>query len=353
MVHATSKVHTLAGGAARCLDDADCGQLAAPGVRSRRRYHATRRASVQDKVKLTPWGWGVNVELRHLRYFVAVAGELNYTRAAKKLHIAQPPLTRAMKDLERQIGCQLLTRTTRRVDLTAAGHDFLLTVLNILEQVDDAIEHMHAVAAGASGSLSIGLAADSALWVFPRFIVPFERQHPSISLTTREAPPATQVELLREGAIDLGFVPAPLSEEGVSVKTVHRDNLGVALPLDHRLSHRSSVALGELSGDAVVSFQRAAAPALFDSLAATCVESGVRLDSSPKITSASTLVGVLLAEPSPTLIGAEGRALLPSDCGVAVVSLVGHPLAVETVLARTSSARNHAADAFHRFANVS
>jgi DNA-binding transcriptional LysR family regulator len=215
------------------------------------------------------------VELRHIRYFVAVAEELHFGRAAQRLHIAQPPLSQQIRHLEQELGVTLFHRTNRRVELTDAGRAFLVEARLTLAQADHAKEVASRAARGEVGQLIIGYMASAELNVFPRLLPAFRKRHPDIELAFQLLGASEQLEALRDGVIHAGFLRLPASDRALTVNPILREPLVVVLPERHRLARRRSLALSELRGERFILFARRFAPGYYDALMAICRKAGL------------------------------------------------------------------------------
>jgi DNA-binding transcriptional LysR family regulator len=192
------------------------------------------------------------IELRHLRYFVAVAEELHFGRAAQRLHIAQPGLSQQIQSLETELGVSLLARTRRRVELTAAGQVFLEEGRRALAQVARAENLARRAASGEIGRLTIG-GTESATWVIlPELLREFRKRYSNVDLAIREMPSPLQLEALRSGEIDVGFVRPPINTDGVVARTVLEETLGVLLPEGHHLTRRTAIPIAMLADEPLV-----------------------------------------------------------------------------------------------------
>jgi len=187
------------------------------------------------------------LELRHLRYFVAVAEELHFGRAAARLNVAQPALSQQIKQLEREIGALLLARTKRRVALTEPGRLFLVEARRTLARAAFAVEVARGAEAGDVGRLRIGY-VDAALWSpLPEVIRAFRERFPRVALTMVERLPAEQPADLRRGNIDLAIGPPPPAAAPVEVTPFTEETGMVALPAVHPLAGREAIAIGDLA----------------------------------------------------------------------------------------------------------
>ncbi|MCG7207426.1 LysR family transcriptional regulator [Streptomyces arenae] len=188
------------------------------------------------------------MDLRQLRYFVAVAEERHFGRAAERLHIAQPPLSHSIRLLEGELGVTLFHRTTRRVDLTEAGRAYLERVQKILADVDDAAHHTRRVAAGAVGHLTLGCVGSATYSLLPTLSRHLATELPGIDFSFRgEMLAPDQADALRTGAIDVALLRPPAADLSLAVHTLRRDRLVVALPADHPLAGKTQVHAADLA----------------------------------------------------------------------------------------------------------
>ena len=219
--------------------------------------------------------YGRPVELRHLRYFVAVAEELHFGRAAQRLHIAQPPLSQQIRRLEQDLGGALFLRTNRRVQLTDAGRALLVEARLTLAQAERAREVVSRTARGEVGQLIIGHMASAELNVFPRLLPVFRKRLPGIDLVFQLVGESEQLQMLRDGQIHAGFLRYPAPDRTLTVKPIFREPLVVVLPERHPLARRRSLTLSALRGERFVLFPRRFAPAYYDALMAIFRNAGV------------------------------------------------------------------------------
>ncbi|MER6960916.1 MULTISPECIES: LysR substrate-binding domain-containing protein [unclassified Streptomyces] len=189
------------------------------------------------------------MNLRHLRYFIAVAEERHFGRAADRLHMAQPPLSQAIRQLESELGVELLHRTTRRVDLTDAGRAYLARARTILADVDEAAHEARRVAAGAVGHLAIGCVGSATYSLLPALSRRLATELPGVDFAFRgDMLAPDQVEALRSGEIDIALLRPPVADPSLAVTPLRRDRLVVALPADHPLAQRKQVRAADLGG---------------------------------------------------------------------------------------------------------
>jgi DNA-binding transcriptional LysR family regulator len=217
------------------------------------------------------------MELRHLRYFVAVAEELHFGRAAARLHIAQPPLSRQIRDLEREVGTPLFERVARGVELTAAGRAFLPEARLTLAQAARAQRTAERAARGEIGRLRVGFVEAAAYArVLPEVLGFFRMHLPNIGISLFEMDAHAQADAFRDGRIDLGLlhsVPAD-ADRLLHVELVYTDPMIAAVPGTHRVASQTRVALGAFAAESFVFFPRTDAPRLYDDIIASCRAAG-------------------------------------------------------------------------------
>ena len=222
------------------------------------------------------------MELRHLRYFVAVGEEQHYGRAALRLHVAQPALSRQIQSLEREVGFQLFQRLPRGVRLSAAGTAFLEDARRILQQVDEATRRAARVAVGLVGMLRVGF-SESASWhgVVPDLFRQFRRNQPDAELQLTPMNSLEQIEAVRSGELDAGFVfNMPESDSELEQRQVASQKVVLAVHREHPLSRTKSLRLRDLTEADFVWFPRRRSPAFYDRLLLACSRGGLE---SPRI----------------------------------------------------------------------
>jgi DNA-binding transcriptional LysR family regulator len=206
------------------------------------------------------------VELRQLRYFIAVAEELHFTRAAARLHIAQPPLSQQIRQLELELRTPLLRRSSRHVELTAAGEAFLEEARRTLAQAERAAQVARQAASGPTAHLRLGFVDSSLHGYVPQLLRRFRRDHPGVHVTLREASSGQQVEAIQRGELQVGLLRPTRGGSQLALEEIGRERLVAALPSDHPLAERAEIAVDDLDGQPLVFFQRAIAPGLHDQL---------------------------------------------------------------------------------------
>lgn len=250
------------------------------------------------------------MELRHLRYFVTVAEELHFGRAAQKLHLSQPPLSMQIKALEQELGVQLLLRTQRRVELTAAGEVFLEEAREILARVEQARSAALRAARGEVGELTVGFVTIADYNLLPQALSQFRAQSPGIRLVLREATTDVQLRELSEGRMDVGFLLSPVKDERLDVLPLLREPLVAALPERHSLARgRGPLALRRLADAAFILFPRHMAPGLYDDVVSFCRSAGFSPRVEQEAVQMQTIVSLVSAGLGVALIPASLRHL--------------------------------------------
>lgn len=194
------------------------------------------------------------LELRHFRYFIAVAEELHFGNAARRLHMAQPPLSQQIKGLEEELGVRLLTRNTHRVAMTEAGRIFLKEARRVLADVERSVRLVRQVADGTAGRLCIGFVSMVDGGVIARVKAVLSAEYPELDLAFLPLTPSEQVAFLREGKIQAGVISAPLDEDDLTVDRIFRAPLVIALPEHHWLADRTTVRLKDLENEPFISY---------------------------------------------------------------------------------------------------
>jgi DNA-binding transcriptional LysR family regulator len=215
------------------------------------------------------------MELRHIAGFVAVAEELHFGRAAARLHIAQPPLSQQIRQLERDLGVQLFERTTRSVRLTSAGQAMLEPARAVLADVDIAARAAQAGGRGEVGRVTIGFAGASTHDTVPRLTRAVRARHPGVELVLRgQTYSGEALSMVAEGSLDLGFLRLPVRRDGVATRVIEREELVAAIASDHPLARHDRVSLVDLAEEPFVSFPGLGGSAVREALVQACLGAG-------------------------------------------------------------------------------
>lgn len=209
------------------------------------------------------------MELRHLRYFLSVAEELHFGRAAKRLNMSQPPLSQQIRQLEEEMGVTLFERTSRSVILTKAGEAFRDDVQQIFMDLDNAGRRARRIEEGEEGVLRIGAVSRSYMSNYPLAVKAFRTAYPKVRLLLKEHSTSSQIRLLNEGKLDVGcisVVDKPCSAFNSHLIAGQQESLMVALPEGHFLAQRKRISLKELDGEPMIMFPRRQHPECYDVL---------------------------------------------------------------------------------------
>jgi DNA-binding transcriptional LysR family regulator len=226
------------------------------------------RIPVREAVRM-----GEEIELRHLRYFIAVADEGGFSQAARSLGMAQPPLSQQIRQLEQRVGLPLFERRPR-VRLTSAGERFLPAAKHQLALLERAVHAARRLSTDPRGVVHAGFSSSAALTVLPRIWRAFQTRAPEVELRLQEAHSGEQLERLRAGLLDVGILREPAVDDAFDVRELLREPFVALLPSRHRLARRAAVRVGALAKEPFVLFPRATAPTLFDQIRSLCAEGG-------------------------------------------------------------------------------
>ena len=246
------------------------------------------------------------MELRHLRYFIAVAEELHFGRAAKRLAMSQPPLSQQIKLLEEEIGVVLFLRTKRQVELTAAGEVFLGEARRTIAQAEHSIRAARRAARGEIGQLAVGFVSSAVYGQVPSIFRLMRNRYPEVSLLLQDLTREEQVEAVKANRIDVGLIRPPvLAAESLAMRVIWRETLMVALPEGNPLAAETEIAMEALAGESFIQIPRHVAPGFYDQCIRICAQAGF----SPRI--------VQEARTTPTIVSliscGMGVSILPSS----------------------------------------
>lgn len=216
------------------------------------------------------------IELRHLRYFVAVAEELHFGRAAQRLHLAQPPLSQQIRRLEELLGYPLFTRTSRSVTLTVAGHVFLDRARRTLQKMQLDVTEMRRVARGESGSLNIGFIGSAMLTSLPAVLDRYRKTYPSVELQFSESYTSRVMDGLLNSQLDIGFLRDADETEGVVTRIIYREPFIAILPATHPRAQQKSIAASALRNEPFVYYAQSAGKYAYEKPLALCGGEGFR-----------------------------------------------------------------------------
>ncbi len=263
----------------------------------------------------------INMELRHLKYFIAVAEEMHFGRAAKRLHIAQPPLSQQIMNLEEELGVKLFDRSRRSIQLTDAGAYFLKEARQVLSHLEQAAETSRRIYNGQAGRLVVGFVGSVIHTFLPEGLRIFRERFPDVELVLQELNTADQVKSLHARRIDVGFFYLGAHDPLLASRPLIEAPLLVVLPRKHALSNRKSVQIKELAKEPFIANTRSTEPVVRDAFISLCHSAGI----SPRITQEAGQVQTVLG----LVASGLGACLLPDFCknirrpGVQYVPLSG------------------------------
>lgn len=214
------------------------------------------------------------MELRQLRYFLAVAEDLHFTHAAERLHVAQPALSQQISQLEREVGVKLLERTSRHVVLTSAGEVFRKRASVAIEQLERAAVDAGTVGRGEAGLISLGFISAAVVQILPVMLRWFRHQIPAAIIDLRELEPADQIEAIRQRHLDIGLLHGTIESTELATMVVVREKLVVALPESHPAACKEQIELKSLSKETIFLPRRHAFPGYYELVIHACQDEG-------------------------------------------------------------------------------
>lgn len=251
----------------------------------------------------------MTIELRHLRYFLAVADELHFGRAAERVHIAQPALSQQIQRLETEVGERLFHRTRREVRLSPAGAALRPYAERAVSEAAAGAEAARRAAAGEVGHLRIGFIEAAASTVVPRAVRAFRQQRPDVGLTLRELGVGVQLEDLRRGRIDVAIVRPPVDGENLALEQIADEGLVAAVPSAHHLAGRTRVRPRTVADEPLIALAREVVPGLYDQILALRQEVGGVGVIAQEATSIQAVLGLVAAELGVAILPASVRSL--------------------------------------------
>lgn|SRR5215211_4943414 len=250
------------------------------------------------------------MDLRKLKYFVVTAEELHFGRAARRLGISQPPLSMQVRALEDDLDVRLFDRDNRNVVLTVAGEALLVEARKILGQVEQARILVRQTSRGEQGTLAIGFITPVEYSFLPPLLRNFRRKYPGIALQLRELMTDVQLDELRAGTLDVGFLTGPVTDQRLRHREIMTEPLIAALPTGHPVSGRTGkLSIRELSNEGIIMFPRAIAPTLFDETLAFCRRAGFSLRIAQEASQSQTIISLVSAGLGVAIVPASMRHL--------------------------------------------
>src|SRR2546426_6218693 len=233
------------------------------------------------------------MELRHLRYFQAVAEELSFSRAAKRLHVAQPALSRAIKQLEHTLGADVLERSRHHVRLTPAGAVLLREIAVLLQHLEELTRRVRRTAAGEEGELRLGYIGPPTQPFLGRLLRDYRKRYPLVSIHLEERTPERVWEMVAKGRLSAALTRPVLVNEALGLRTVvlQEERLGIVVPTDHRLAKRRTVPWTTLAREPLIVLARREGMGLHDAVIAGCRQAGVI----PRLAHTPSLIGTVMS----------------------------------------------------------
>ncbi len=235
------------------------------------------------------------MEFRYLESFLVVADELNVGRAAERLHMTQPTLSRQIAGLERDLGVELFTRVKRRFALTPAGEVFRDAARDLVRRADDARRDARRAARGEVGTLRLRFVQSATFEALPRLLGAFRAAYPEVVLDVETMTTLRQTKALLSGQIDVGLLRPPIQEPAVSTRVISQDPMVVALPAGHRLTKRARVPLEALADEPFVIYTRSYGPSVQDAIIGHCLAAGFTPQVAQEAADVQTIVSLVAA----------------------------------------------------------
>ncbi len=287
------------------------------------------------------------MDLKQLRSFIAVANTLNFGSAARQLYLSQSALSIQIQNLETHLGVPLFERNRRSVRLTAAGEAVLADSEELLQRIADIELRAGKIGSGEVGHLRIGFVASATASVIPAIVLSFRKLYPGVALDLKNMPTVNQIDALKTGRIDAGFVRLPLSVDGLSIDSIHREPFAMVLPKAHPLCSEKALKLRQLADEPFIAYGRKWAPSFYDHWTAMCDKAGFHPNVVQEVGEMDTALFLVAA--------GIGVAILPE--GIARRSRSGvkvKPLTTESVISEIGVAvqTSRAAPLLQRFVKV-
>ncbi|MFM2410213.1 MAG: HTH-type transcriptional regulator BenM [Pseudomonadota bacterium] len=294
------------------------------------------------------------MDLRQVRYAIAVAEELNFTRAARRCNISQPPLSRAIQELESELGIQLFERNKHSVSLTPAGLTFISEARRSLTVLEEGSDRARRVASGHSGALSIGIGGSTLYSLLPSLVRRFKATSPDIHLEFKSMSVLYQIEALRAGEIDIGLLRLPVFDEMIDSLFVHREALVVALPFGHPLlSARDPIRIDQLRDDKFITYEPSRGFNFQSDLHSLCRLANFDPEIVHEATTTETLIGIVACGEGIAIVPAAAERLRMAGVGFRPLDLHGVPQELREVrfaVAWSKANQGPTVDAFLRCA---
>lgn len=253
------------------------------------------------------------MELRHLRYFVAVADEKNFTRASKRLFIAQPPLSRQIQQLEEELGVSLIEKGSRPLRLTEAGRFFYAHAQQLLGKAAD-LKSMTQRVGKIERTLSIGFVASTLYGILPKIIRRFRTEHNAVEISLHEMTTMDQIKALKDGSIDVGFGRIRYEDPNIRRIVLREERLIVALPVGHPLTAtKTPLSLKDLIPETLIIFPKAPRPSFADQVLAAFSDRAIQLDNILEVRELQIAIGLVAAGQGVAIVPASVQGMKRDD----------------------------------------
>jgi len=289
------------------------------------------------------------MELRQIRSFLSIAETLHFGRSAELIHLSQPALSLQIRALEEEVGVRLFERNRRKTTLTAAGLAFRVDAAAALSQLEQAIRRAKSAASGKLGLLRIGFVSTAGSEIVPDIVRQFRKSNPDVEFSLRNILTAEQVQLLRTGALDMGFLRVPIGEHSaLDVVAVHREPFVLVVPSSHKLAKRKRVRLREVAGEDFVMYERTYAPGFHDLMFGILRDAGIV----PNVTQTAVEIPMLIS----LVASGMGITIMPASvvkryvASVVACGILDRIPTTEIALAVSKQFRTAVVDNFRSFA---
>jgi DNA-binding transcriptional LysR family regulator len=259
------------------------------------------------------------MELRHVRYFIAVADYLNFRKAAQRLHIAQPPLSRQIRQLEEELGVDLFARDKRGVELTKAGHAFLEECRKLMVQAGHAVEATRQAQRGGTGIVKVGIASGLGT-VVSQVIFQYRKSWPAVEVECRDIFSSFQSDALHRREIDVGFLRPPIDHLALNCELLYEEGFVVILPKFHRLAKRRALRMQDIADEPLIIFDRNYSCGLYDKILGLYSRHGLTPRLNPHVEAHEEAGAITVASGKGIFIGA-GAIVNRSVAGIELASV--------------------------------
>ena len=289
------------------------------------------------------------MELRQIRSFLSIAETLHFGRTAEMIHLSQPALSLQIRALEEEVGVRLFERNRRKTTLTAAGVAFRDDATAALSQLEQATRRARLAASGKLGLLRIGFVSTAGSQIVPNLVRQFRKSNPDVEFSLRNILTAEQVQMLRTGALDMGFLRVPIGEHSaLDVVAVHREPFVLVVPSSHKLAKRKRVRLREVAGEDFVMYERTYAPGFHDLMFGILRDAGIV----PNVTQTAVEIPMLIS----LVASGMGITIMPASvvkryvASVVACGILDRIPTTEIALAVSKQFRTAVVDNFRSFA---